>query len=162
LTGGELEEFVKRGTESPEAFEHYLRGRYHFNSFTEDGFAKAFVSFHSAIAADPDYAHAYAGIADYYNWLGIVGVLPPQDCFQPAIAAATKAIELDDSLSEGHASLGFSLHAGEYDWAKAEYHSDVRSISTRATLTRMFGTRSCCIPRDASMKDSSLHDAVSR
>ena len=122
LTGGELEEFVKRGTESPEAFEHYLRGRYYFNSFTEDGFAKAFVSFHSAIAADPSYAHAYAGIADYYNWLGIVGVLPPQDCFQPAITAATKAIELDDSLSEGHASLGFSLHAGNYDWAKAEYH----------------------------------------
>ncbi|HKP70625.1 MAG TPA: protein kinase, partial [Pyrinomonadaceae bacterium] len=122
LTGGELEEFVKRGTDIPEAFEHYLRGRYYFNSSTEDGFAKAFVSFHSAIAADPEYAHAYAGIADYYNWLGIVGVLPPQDCFQPAIAAATKAIELDDSLSEGHASLGFSLHGGNYDWAKAEYH----------------------------------------
>jgi serine/threonine protein kinase len=78
LTGGELAEFGKRGTDIPEAFEHYLRGRYHFNSSTEDGFAKAFVSFHSAIAADPGYAHAYAGIADYYNWLGIIGVLPPQ------------------------------------------------------------------------------------
>jgi serine/threonine protein kinase/tetratricopeptide (TPR) repeat protein len=122
LTGGELEEFGKRGTEVPEAFEHYLRGRYHFNSFTEDGFAKAFVSFHSAIAADPNYAHAYAGIADYYNWLGVIGVLPPQECFQPAIDAATKAIELDDDLSEGHASLGFSLHAGKYEWSKAEHH----------------------------------------
>lgn len=122
LTGGELEEFGKRGTDIPEAFEHYLRGRYYFNSFTEDGFAKAFVSFHQAIAADPDYAHAYAGLADYYNWLGIIGVLPPQECFQPAIAAATKAIELDDELSEGHASLGFSLHAGNYEWSKAEQH----------------------------------------
>ena len=122
LTGGELEEFAKRGTEVPQAFEHYLRGRYHFNSSTEDGFAKAFVSFHSAIAADPKYAHAYAGVADYYNWLGIIGVLPPQECFQPAIEAATKAIELDDDLSEGHASLGFSLHAGNYEWSKAEHH----------------------------------------
>ena len=122
LTGGEMQEFAKRGTEDPEAFEYYLRGRYHFNSFTEDGFAKAFVSFHSAIAADPNYAHPYAGLADYYNWLGILGVLPPQECFQPAIEAATKAIEIDDDLSEGHASLGFSLHAGNYEWSKAEHH----------------------------------------
>jgi serine/threonine protein kinase/tetratricopeptide (TPR) repeat protein len=122
LTGREREEYSKRGTEEPEAFEHYLRGRYHFNTFTEEGFAKAFVSFHSAVAVDPNYAHAYSGIADYYNWLGIMGVLPPQECFQPAVRAASKAVELDDGLSEAHASLGFSLHAGNYDWAGAEYH----------------------------------------
>jgi eukaryotic-like serine/threonine-protein kinase len=122
LTGNELEEFAKRGTDVPEAFEHYLRGRYHFNTFTEDGFAKAFVSFHSAIAADPNYARAYCGIADYYNWLGIMGVLPPQECFQPAIEAASKAVELDDNLSDAHASLGFSLHSGNYDWSRAEQH----------------------------------------
>ncbi|HSI88190.1 MAG TPA: serine/threonine-protein kinase [Pyrinomonadaceae bacterium] len=107
LTGSELEGFAKRGTEVPEAFEHYLRGRYHFNSFTEEGLAKAFVSFHSAIAADPNYALAYAGIADYYNWLGIIGVLPPQECFQPALEAAARAVELDEELSDGHATLGF-------------------------------------------------------
>ena len=122
LTGSELEEYTKRGTDNPEAFEHYLRGRYYFNTFTEDGLAKAFVSFHKAVAADPNYAHGYAGIADYYNWLGIMGVLPPQECFQPAIDAASKAIALDDALSEGHASLGFSLHAGNHDWEKAEFH----------------------------------------
>lgn len=122
LTGSELEDFSKRGTENPEAFEHYLRGRYYFNSFTEEGFAKAFVSFHSAIAADPNYAHAYSGIADYYNWLGILGVLPPAECFQPAIEAATKAVELDENLSEANASLGFSLHAGNYEWATAEHY----------------------------------------
>ena len=122
LTSEEREEFEKRGTEIPEAFEHYLRGRYQFNSFTEDGFAKAFVSFHSAIAADPNYAHAYSGIADYYNWLGILGVLPPQECFLPAIDAAKKAVELDANLSEANASLGFSLHAGNYEWSRAEHH----------------------------------------
>ncbi len=122
LTGPEREEFIKRGTENPEAFEHYLRGRYHFNSFTEESFAKAFVNFHSAISADPGYAHAYAGIADYYNWLGILGVLPPVECFVPAIEAAKKAVELDSNLSEAHASLGFSLHAGNFEWSRAEHH----------------------------------------
>ncbi|HTH37457.1 MAG TPA: protein kinase [Pyrinomonadaceae bacterium] len=122
LTSDERDEFVKRGTDDPEAFEHYLRGRYYFNSFTEESFAKAFVSFHSAIAADPNYAHAYAGIADYYNWLGIMGVLPPQECFLPAIDAAKRAVELDENLSEAHASLGFSLHAGNYEWSRAEHH----------------------------------------
>src|SRR5688500_139072 len=122
LTANERDQFVKRGTESPEAFEHYLRGRYYFNTFTEESFAKAFVNFHSAISADPDYAHAYAGIADYYNWLGILGVLPPQECFLPAIEAAKRAVELDEDLSEAHASLGFSLHAGNYEWSRAEHH----------------------------------------
>ncbi len=122
LTGSELREYSKRGTESPEAFEHYLRGRYNFNTFTEEGFAHAFVSFHSAIAADPDYAHAYCGLADYYNWLGIFGVLSPEQCFPHAISAAKKAVELDEQLSDAHASLGFALHAGDYDWAGAEHH----------------------------------------
>ncbi len=122
LTANERGELEKRGTENPEAFEHYLRGRYYFNTFTEDSFAKAFVNFHGAIAADPDYAHAYAGIADYYNWLGILGVLPPKECFAPAIEAAKKAVELDENLSEAHASLGFSLHAGNYEWSRAEHH----------------------------------------
>jgi eukaryotic-like serine/threonine-protein kinase len=122
LTGSEMEGFAKRGTENPEAFEHYLRGRYHFNTFTEEGLARSFVSFHSAIAADPEYALAYAGIADYYNWLGIIGVLPPQECFQPAREAASRALELDDQLSDAHASLGFSAHAGNWDWALAEKH----------------------------------------
>ena len=122
LTGSEMQEFAKRGTDNPDAFEHYLRGRYHFNSFTEEGFAKAFVEFHAAIAADPDYALAYCGLADYYNWLGIIGVLPPKECFEPAILAASKGLELDPACAEAHASLGFSLHAGEYEWARAERH----------------------------------------
>jgi serine/threonine protein kinase/tetratricopeptide (TPR) repeat protein len=122
LTGSELEEYSKRSTESPEAFEHYIRGRYYFNTFTEEGLAKAFVSFHRAIAADPEYAHAYSGIADYYNWLGIIGVLPPDECFPYAIEAASKAVSLDAELSEAHSSLGFSLHAGNHDWASAERH----------------------------------------
>lgn len=122
ITGSDLIEFSKRGTDNAEAFEYYLRGRYYFNTSTEEGFAKAFVSFHNAIAEDENFAHAYVGLADYYTWLGIFSVLPPQECFQSAIKMAKKAVELDENLAEAHASLGFSIHAGNYDWSKAEYH----------------------------------------
>ena len=122
ISGGELATYSRRGTESPEAFEHYIRGRYHFGLMSEDHLARSFVMFHKAIAADPDYAHAYCGIANYYNWLGVMGVLPPTECFRPALEAATKAVELDPELSEAHASLGFSLHVGIYDWKSADLH----------------------------------------
>ncbi len=122
LSESELEQFSRRGTENSDAFEHYLRGRYYFNLFTEEGLAKSLVSFHNAVAEDPNYAHAFSGIADYYTWLGVFGILPPQECFRAAIETATKAVELDDQLAEAHTSLGFALHAGENDWAKAEIH----------------------------------------
>lgn len=120
LESGDLENYTRRGTDVPEAFDHYLKGRFHFNKFTEEGLATAFIHFHHAIAADPRYALAYTGIADYYNWLGIFGVLPPKDCFDPAIEAARKAIQLDPELSNAHSSLGFSIHAGRYDQTEAE------------------------------------------
>lgn len=122
LTGSELEQFSKRGTDNAEAFEQYLRGRYYFNTSTEEGLAKSFVSFHKAIAADPNYVYAYTGLADYYCFLGIFGVLPPHECFQSAIEMARKAVELDDQVAEAHAALGFSIHGGNFDWSKAEYH----------------------------------------
>lgn len=120
LTGEERRRLNKRATDDAEAFEAYLRGRYHWNSFTEEGFAKAIVAYHQAIACDPNYALAYAGIADYYNWLGVYGVLPPHECFSAAIDAATKAIAINSQLSEAYAALGFAAVAGEYDWARGE------------------------------------------
>jgi len=86
----------------------------------EEGFAKAIVAYNEAIAYDPNYALAYAGIADYYNWLGVFEILPAQECFQAANDAASKAIELDDKLSEAHAALGFAIVAGNLDWAQGE------------------------------------------
>ena len=120
ISGNEREQLLKRGTDNAAAFEAYLRGRYHFNTFTEEGFAKAIVSYNQAIALDPSYALAFAGIADYYNWLGIYGVMPPHECFMAAVEAATRAIKLDESLSEAHASLGFALLGGNYDWKQGE------------------------------------------
>jgi serine/threonine-protein kinase len=93
-----------------------LRGRYYWNTFTEDGFAKAIVAYHEAIAYDDKYALAYAGIADYYNWLGVYGVLPPDECFDSAIEAATTAIKLNEEISEAHSALGFAVVGGKFEW----------------------------------------------
>jgi serine/threonine protein kinase/Tfp pilus assembly protein PilF len=120
LTGEERRRLKKRGTDDVEAFEAYLRGRHHWNTFTEEGFAKAIVAYNQAIACDPNYALAYAGIADYYNWLGVYGVMPPHECYSAAVAAATKAIEINSQLSESYAALGFAVLAGKFDWARGE------------------------------------------
>ncbi|HVE55311.1 MAG TPA: protein kinase [Pyrinomonadaceae bacterium] len=120
LTGDERNQLKKRGTNSAEAFEHYLRGRHYWNSFTEDGFAKAIIAYYQAIAHDPGYALAYAGIADYHNWLGVYGVLPSKECFQSAVENARTAIELDPELGEAYASLAFAQHGGAFEWEESE------------------------------------------
>jgi TolB-like protein/tetratricopeptide (TPR) repeat protein len=120
MTTGEMKNLAKRGTDDAKAYEAYLRGRYHWNTFTETSLAQAFVAYHEAITHDPDYALAHAGIADYYIWLGIFGVLPPRETYQPAIQSALRAVEIDATLPEGHAALGFARLLGEYDWAQGE------------------------------------------
>src|SRR5919107_6045098 len=122
LTGGERLRLAKRGTDNAEAYEEYLRGRYHWNTFTEEGFAKALVHYSRAVALDPDYALAYAGIADYYNWLGVYTVLPFAETSAAAKEAALKAVALDDSLAEGYAALGFATLMHDYDWDGTERH----------------------------------------
>ncbi len=120
LTGDERQRLAKRGTDNPAAHEAYMRGRYHWNSMTEDGFAKSLIYFTRAVAIDANYALAYAGIADYYNFLGIYAVLPFRECAAAAQQAALKAVELDDTLAEGHAALGFATLTHDFDWTTAE------------------------------------------
>jgi serine/threonine protein kinase/tetratricopeptide (TPR) repeat protein len=122
LTRDERRQLAKRGTDDADAFEAYLRGRYHWSTFTEEGFAKAIVCYYRAIALDPNYAIAYAGVADYYNWLGVYGVLPFAECSASAMEAARKAIEIDPTLAEAHSALGFAVVCHDFDWAAAEAH----------------------------------------
>ena len=122
LTGEEERQIKKRGTDNSEAFEAYLRGRHYWNTFTEEGFAKALIFYNQAISIAPDYAVAYAGIADYYNLLGIYAVLPFQETSAAAKEAALKALALDDFLAEAHAALGFAVLMLDFDWAQAEKH----------------------------------------
>ena len=112
---------ARRGTNSPAAYQAYLRGRLHWNSMTEDGFARAIVHFNEAAALDPSYAAAHSGVADYYNWLGVLGVLPPRECYGAAREAAARAAALDPSSAEAYAALGFAAHA-QCEWEAAERH----------------------------------------
>ncbi|HYE15929.1 MAG TPA: tetratricopeptide repeat protein, partial [Pyrinomonadaceae bacterium] len=121
LTGEERAQLAKRGTNSPEAYESYLRGRYYLNMMSEEGFAKAIMHFTEAAAIDPSYAAPHGGIADYYNWLGVYGVMPSRECFTAAREAATRAAALDPVSAEAYTALGFASHA-QWDWRAGERH----------------------------------------
>jgi TolB-like protein/DNA-binding winged helix-turn-helix (wHTH) protein/Tfp pilus assembly protein PilF len=105
-----------------EAYEAYLRGRYFWNKRTRDGLVRASDYFQHAIDTDPDYAGAYSGLADSYALSGDweYGILSPQDAFPRAKAAATKALALDDNLSEAHTSLAFIQDLYDWGWVSAE------------------------------------------
>ncbi|HEV7797393.1 MAG TPA: protein kinase [Pyrinomonadaceae bacterium] len=120
LTGDERVRLAKRGTNNPQAHEAYLRGRFYWNTFTEDGFARAIVCYHQAIALDPNYALAYAGIAAYYNWLGSFTVLPFAECSASAYDAASTAVALDPTLAEGYAAVGQAILCRDFAWSSAE------------------------------------------
>jgi eukaryotic-like serine/threonine-protein kinase len=122
LTNDTRRRLEKRATNSAGAYEAYLRGRFHWNTFTEEGFSKAIAYFNQAIALDPLYATAYAALAEYYSWLAIFGVMPPAECLSKARAAAGRAVELDDQLAEAHTALGFILLIHEAQWQVAELH----------------------------------------
>jgi TolB-like protein/Tfp pilus assembly protein PilF len=104
----------------PQVHESYLKGRYYFNQRTEDALNRSIAYFQQAIAADPSYALAYSGLADAYALLGFRGAFPSKGRLSRAKAAALKAIELDDTLSEPHASLAFIAETHEWDWTTAE------------------------------------------
>ncbi|HEY0723364.1 MAG TPA: tetratricopeptide repeat protein, partial [Pyrinomonadaceae bacterium] len=118
--GDEKRQLSKRGTDSSEAFEAYLRGRYYWSSYTEVGLAKALESYKKAIKHDPDYALAYTGIADYYNWLGVFGIRPFAETSAAAKQNAAKAVELDSASAEAYSALGFATVCHDFDWAVAE------------------------------------------
>jgi len=104
----------------PMAHEDYLRGRYYWNKRTEAGLRKGIEYFQKAIDQDPNYALAYAGLADSYIMLANWGFAPPAETYPKAQAAARKALELDEQLAEAHTSLAYVTLLYEWDWAAAE------------------------------------------
>jgi TolB-like protein len=107
---------------NPEAHEAYLRGRYFLNKRTENDLKKSEMYFQEAIAKDPKDALGYAGLADMYQVMGSWEgeMLPPKEAFPKARAAAEKALAIDDTLSEVHASLGYAKLYYDWDWVAAE------------------------------------------
>ena len=97
-----------------------MKGRYFWNKRGGDNLKKAIELFQQALDVDPAYAMAYSGIADSYTQLGYASLLAPREVFPKARAAAEKALELDDSLAEPHASLAYVRFYFDWDWAGAE------------------------------------------
>jgi serine/threonine-protein kinase len=110
---------VKSRPVDPEAHRLYLLGRYWWNKRSAEGFQKALQYFEQAIAKDPTFASAYAGLSDTYASLGYY-VLRPREAFPKARRAAAKALELDDTLAEAHASLGNIALDDSWNWVAAE------------------------------------------
>ncbi|MGH9845638.1 MAG: tetratricopeptide repeat protein, partial [Blastocatellia bacterium] len=121
LTGEEKEKLVKRYTDNTEAYHLYLKGRHYVNKRVPDWIKKGIVQFQQAIDLDPNYALAYAGLAEAYGFLASsTGGQPPREAYPKAKAAALKALEFDDSLCESHCTLGFYYLLYDWDFAAAE------------------------------------------
>jgi TolB-like protein/DNA-binding winged helix-turn-helix (wHTH) protein/Tfp pilus assembly protein PilF len=101
-----------------DAYEAYLKGRYYENQFTEDSLSKSIEYFEQAIKLDPRYAAAYAGLADGWMHLEAIGA-PPEQVHPQALEAATKALQLDDTLGEAHSAMA-GVKGHEWDWETAE------------------------------------------
>jgi TolB-like protein/DNA-binding winged helix-turn-helix (wHTH) protein/Flp pilus assembly protein TadD len=122
LTPGEQAGLKRLKVVDPEALEDYLKGRYFWNKRTGDGLKKAIDYFNQAIAKDPNYAPAYSGLADSYALAGDwqYAVMTTKEALPKAKAAAMKALELDNTLSEAHTSLAFCLEGFDWDSETAE------------------------------------------
>jgi TolB-like protein/Flp pilus assembly protein TadD/class 3 adenylate cyclase len=120
LTGEEKDRLTRRYTDNLDAYQLYMTGRYHWSKLTPPDIRESITFFQRAIDLDPTYVLAYFGMAEANRSLAINADVPSKDCLPQAEAAARKAIELDDSLAEAHASLSFSLIWYDWDWGNAE------------------------------------------
>lgn len=120
LTTDEQRQILRRETDSPEAYEAYLKGRFYWNLQTQEGFQRSIEYYQAAVSLDPDYAQAYAAIAEYYMLLGTYCVIPFAHAAKLAREAAEKTVKIAPSLAEGYAALGFVSICLDRDWIKAE------------------------------------------
>jgi len=121
LSPEEKERVEKKATENFDAYNLYLLGRFHANKWSEEEVLKGVECFEEAIAKDPGYAVAYAGLADAYELLSIgLSAKPPLEYLKQAKSMALKALEMDDSLAEAHTSLAYARWLADLDWVTAE------------------------------------------
>jgi serine/threonine-protein kinase len=120
LVAGQEYMLVKRYTQDPDAYNLYLEGRLNWNKRTEEGLKRSIELYQEAIAKDPKFALAYAGIADAYSFLGRMSLAPPKEVYPKAREAAEKALEMDDALAEGYIARGFVKCNHDWDWMGSE------------------------------------------
>jgi TolB-like protein/DNA-binding winged helix-turn-helix (wHTH) protein/Flp pilus assembly protein TadD len=143
LTSHERDVLKSVKTVNPDAYEAYLKGRFFWNKRTADGMKKAIDYFSQAIESDPNYAQAYAGLADSYALAGDwqYGVLTPREAYPKAKAAATKAIALDSTLGEAHISLAWCMDGFDWNWDSAgkEFTRGIELSPSYATGHHWYG-----------------------
>ena len=143
LTSEGRKQLARRQTDDVEAYHAYLKGRYCWNRRTDEDVKKAIEYFKKAIDADPGYALAYSGLSDAYLVLGSFGIatLAPKDAFPKVREAAVRALEIDDTLAEAHASLAYYL--GNYDWnwsaSETEFKRALQLKPGNATAHHWYG-----------------------
>jgi serine/threonine-protein kinase len=118
-SGEDQRRLVKRDTTNAEAYQSYLRGRYFWNKRTAEGIKKAIEQFQQAIDGDPNYALGYVGLADCYTALEQYGNVPSSESLPKARAFVDRALQLDDSLGEAHASSAI-IYQNQWRWVEAE------------------------------------------
>ncbi|PYV97699.1 MAG: hypothetical protein DMG86_17915 [Acidobacteria bacterium] len=141
LTGQETSQLNEHETENPEAYQLYLQGLYYWNKWTESGFKRAIEYFNQAVQKDPNYAKAYAGLADTYNFMGDSGYEAPEQVWQNAKSAAMRAVKLDDTLAEAHISLALVRENYDWDWtgAESEFKRAIQANPNSATAHQWYG-----------------------
>jgi serine/threonine-protein kinase len=141
LIGEQGERLVKRSTDNMEAYKPYLEGLYYWNKRTERDLNKAIDLFNQAIDKDPNYAMAYVGLADSYSLLPEYADARPKDVFPQAKAAATKALEINETLAEAHNSLAYIYERYDWNWkaAEAEFKRAVELNPNYATAHFWYG-----------------------
>ncbi len=115
--GGELS---RRSTENDIAYQSYLKGRYYWNKRSDDGMQKSIQHFEQAIENDPAFALAYVGLADAYITLGDWGIVKPRESYPKAKEAATRALQINNSLGEAHTALAYVSYVFDWDFALAD------------------------------------------
>ncbi len=113
---------IRHGAYNLEAYNLYLKGRFQWNKRTAEGLKRSVQLFEQAIALDQDFALGYAGLSDAYSLLADYGLVKPADIMPAAESAARKALEIDPTLAEAHASLGLIRSLYAWEWAEAEQH----------------------------------------
>lgn len=131
MSEAEERTLVKNYKTNSDAYQFYLQGRYFWNKRRPDTLFKSIEYFERAVAADPDYAPAYAGLADSYSLLNVYNVSPATDFNTKARDAAIKALQIDPNLAEAYASLGTVNFRHEWNWREAEANFE-RSIALDA------------------------------
>jgi serine/threonine protein kinase/Tfp pilus assembly protein PilF len=143
LTGADQSQLAKTYTESSEAYEAYLKGRYHWNKRTDEGFKLATKFFQEATDKDPNYALAYAGLADCYTLRSDYGFLAPKEGYALARGFVTLALKNDESLAEAHTSLASIKAVTDWDWqgAENEYRRAIELNPKYATAHHWYATQ---------------------